>query len=98
MMFTKKVLLFFVLSICVLTAFKKEPKQEIREGFKKFYDEFEVNGSFVLYDAKNEKFIYYNKAQSKEPFSPASTFKICNSLIGLETKVVSDENFVIPWD
>jgi beta-lactamase class D len=29
---------------------------------------------------------------------PASTFKIANSMIGLETGVIADADFVIPWD
>lgn len=29
---------------------------------------------------------------------PASTFKIMNAMIGLETGVIPDENYVIPWD
>jgi beta-lactamase class D len=30
--------------------------------------------------------------------SPCSTFKIPNSLIGLETGVIADASFVLPWD
>ncbi len=33
-----------------------------------------------------------------ERLSPCSTFKIPNSLVGLETGVVADESFVLPWD
>lgn len=33
-----------------------------------------------------------------ERLSPCSTFKIPNSLIGLETGVIADEGFVIKWD
>ena len=65
---------------------------------KKYYDQFKVEGSFVLYDPQADKYIFYNQEQSEHTFSPASTYKICNSLIGLETGVIKDENFVIPWD
>ncbi|MBP7238929.1 MAG: class D beta-lactamase [Saprospiraceae bacterium] len=76
------------------------PKEstEIRDDFKKYYDQYNVRGSFALYDEQAKKYTLYNKAQFTEPFSPASTFKICNSLIGLETGIIPDENFVIPWD
>lgn len=76
------------------------PKEStvIRDDFKKYYDQFNVRGSFALYDAQAKKYTLYNKDQFTEPFSPASTFKICNSLIGLETGIIPDENFVIPWD
>jgi beta-lactamase class D len=71
---------------------------ETRNDFKKYYDQFNVEGSFVLYDQSNDKYIFYNQSQYKQEFTPASTFKICNSLIGLETGVIKDENFIIPWD
>ena len=52
----------------------------------------------MLYDQNNDKFTFYNQAQFKEHYSPASTFKICNSLIGIETGIIMDENFIIVWD
>ncbi len=76
----------------------KEKTVEIRDDFKKYYDQYNVSGTFVLYDQNNEKYIYYNQVQAKKYYTPASTFKICNSLIGLETGVIRDENFEIPWD
>ncbi|MEI6577163.1 MAG: class D beta-lactamase [Bacteroidota bacterium] len=90
---------FFLLGILLcFSACKKKQSVEIRGDFKKYYDQYNVEGSFALYDTKNDQFILYNPAQFKEPFIPASTFKICNSLIGLETGVITDENFIIQWD
>lgn len=77
---------------------EQKPKTEICNDFNKYYDQYRVEGSFALYDMNAGKYILYNERQFKEPFIPASTFKICNSLIGLETGVITDENFVIPWD
>jgi beta-lactamase class D len=51
----------------------------------------------VLNNSTGERFCY-NAKRSAERFLPASTFKIPNSLIGLETGVIKDENFVIKWD
>ncbi len=76
----------------------QKPTTEVRAAFKKYYDQYKVTGSFVVFDPQENKYIVYNKAQLSEAFTPASTFKICNSLIGLETGVIKDENFVIPWD
>ena len=76
----------------------QKQKTEIRNEFKKYYEQYQVEGSFAVYDQNADKYILYNERQFKEPFIPASTFKICNSLIGLETGVITDENFVIPWD
>jgi beta-lactamase class D len=57
-----------------------------------------TTGAFVLYDLNNSRYIRYNEERCRERFSPKSTFKIPNSLIGLETGVIKDANFVIPWD
>ena len=89
---------FIFLELVLLPVVIIAQTTEIREDFKKFYDEYNVEGSFVLYDPSNDKYIFYNQSQFKQPFTPASTFKICNSLIGLETGVIENENFVIHWD
>lgn len=57
-----------------------------------------TKGAFVLYDLKNNSYIRYNEARCRERFSPKSTFKILNSLIGLETNVIQDANSVIAWN
>ena len=54
--------------------------------------------AFALYDIRNDSWTRYDTAGCARRHSPASTFKIPNSLIGLETGVVPDEHFVIPWD
>lgn len=68
------------------------------EDLKKYFDEFGLKGSFVSYDLKQNTYTYYDSVRCKVRFTPASTFKIPNSIIGLETGVIADENFVIPWD
>lgn len=55
-------------------------------------------GAFVLYDLKQNRYVRYNEARCRERFSPFSTFKIPNSLIGLDTGVITDAEFVIKWD
>jgi beta-lactamase class D len=57
-----------------------------------------TEGAFVLYDLKNDRYLRYNERRCRERFTPFSTFKIPNSLIGLETGVIKDAEFVIPWD
>lgn len=57
-----------------------------------------AEGAFVLYDMKNDRYLRYNERRCRERFSPFSTFKIPNSLIGLETGVIKDAEFVIRWD
>lgn len=66
--------------------------------FQKIYDDFGVNGCFIIYDLKNDEMITYNEARLDSQFLPASTFKIINSLNALESGVIADENEVIKWD
>jgi beta-lactamase class D len=87
------VLLFSLAGGC-----KSGPTYTTRDDFKKFYDESHVKGSFVLFDLRKDRYVFYNREQLHDPFTPASTFKILNSLIGLETGVIKDADFVIPWD
>jgi beta-lactamase class D len=94
----KHSILILTFTVFGLTSIAQKQTTEIRSDFKKYYDKFNVEGSFVLYDKKQDKYIFYNKEQFDQNFSPASVFNICNSLIGLETGVIKDEKFVIPWD
>lgn len=69
-----------------------------KKDWKSFYDEYNVKGCIIIYDLKKDQYFVYNKERSVETFPPASTFKIFNSLVALETGVIKDENEVIPWD
>jgi beta-lactamase class D len=89
------VLLFALLYMCSCQPTASDISQP---EFKKHYDSFQVEGSFVLYDPQKKQHLFYNQAQASEAFIPASTFKICNTLIGLETGIISDEHFALPWD
>ena len=53
---------------------------------------------FELADNNHDMIFIYNLQRASSRFSPASTFKIMNSLIALETNVALDENLMIPWD
>jgi len=91
---------YFTLPMSFLSIFAchKGPIKEVRNEFKQYYDEYRVEGSFVLYDPQKDHYSLYQPDQFTELFSPASTFKICNTLIGLETGVIPDEHFIIQWD
>lgn len=66
--------------------------------FQTAFHEFGVDGSFLLYDLHADKYLMFNPGQIDTPFLPASTFKIFNSLVSLETGAIPDENAVIKWD
>jgi len=56
------------------------------------------SGGFIVKDNTHEMVYYVNKERVSRRMCPASTYKIFNSLIGLESNVIPDEDFVIPWD
>ncbi|MCR9249122.1 MAG: penicillin-binding transpeptidase domain-containing protein [bacterium] len=61
------------------------------------FEDCGVKGSITIYDYKAGKWITNDMEDSNFATLPASTFKIVNSLIALETKAVKDENEIIPW-
>ncbi len=57
-----------------------------------------VNGVFVLCKSSSNTCTTNNVARASKAYIPASTFKIPNALIGLETGVIKDERQVFKWD
>lgn len=55
------------------------------------------DGSITIYDLSRERWIYTDSAKAFRQAQPASTFKIINLLIALETGVVKDEMAVVKW-
>lgn len=68
------------------------------KDWSKYFTDCNVKGSIVIWERNSDKCLYHDSARCCKQFTPASTFKIPNSIIGLETGVIADENFVIPWD
>ena len=69
------------------------------DSLKKYFDSAGVTGCFGLFDNAKGKFTIYNLKRYRDSlYTPASTFKIVNSLIGLQTGVISDEHMLIKWD
>ena len=56
--------------------------------FEKYFKACNVEGSITIYDYKNKKWTYSDEADAKIATLPASTFKILNSMIALETGVI----------
>jgi beta-lactamase class D len=54
--------------------------------------------ALVLRDVASGRTTRYNPALARTRFSPCSTFKIPNALVGLETGVIPDASFVLRWD
>jgi beta-lactamase class D len=68
-------------------------------SLEKYFKENNVTGTFGLFDNAKGEFTIYNLSRfSDSAYMPASTFKIVNSLIGLETRRVIDTNDIFQWD
>jgi beta-lactamase class D len=85
-------ILLFALSSCSLN------RAKVDDSLKKYFDENKVDGCFTMLSNNDGKVTVYNLKTDTTRYTPASTFKIANSLIGLETGVISDEKMVIKWD
>lgn len=77
---------------------QKQANWQERADFGKYFQQAGVKGTFLLYDLKKKQYFVYNAKRANTGYVPASTFKIFNSLVALETGVVKDENEVIKWD
>jgi beta-lactamase class D len=64
-----------------------------------YFKSNQVDGCFALLNNSSGEFIMYNLDRYRDSaFLPASTFKIVNSLIGLQTGKITSPNMVIKWD
>jgi beta-lactamase class D len=68
-------------------------------SLKKYFDEQKADGCFALFNNANGQFTIYNLPRYRDStFLPASTFKIVNSLIGLQTGKITNDSMIIKWD
>lgn len=57
-----------------------------------------VDGTIVVASTNSDQIYVHNQERSKIQFSPASTFKIPNTLIALDANVVTSAESVFTWD
>jgi beta-lactamase class D len=93
----KKFMGFAVLAIVLASCGRENILTQNQWGdiFKKYQID---SACFELADNSHDQIFLYNLPRCSKRFTPASTFKIFNSLVALETNVAKDENMVIPWD
>lgn len=69
------------------------------ESLGKYFKENNVEGCFGLMNNGTGKITVYNLTRFRDSsYLPASTFKIINSLIGLQTGKIVNDSMVIKWD
>jgi beta-lactamase class D len=84
---------FMVVLFVTFPSYAQAPDSAAAAKFFRGHD-----GAFVLFNMNKNEYFRYNPQRCAERFLPASTYKIPNALIGLETGVIPDSNFVIKWD
>ncbi len=92
---------FIVYSLFIVSFFATCSPNNVKQdkSLKKYFDENKVDGCFGLLDNGSGKFTIYNLSRYRDSsYLPASTFKIVNSLIGLQTGKISSDSMVIKWD
>ena len=94
----RAVVIVLIAVITVLNACSPNNVDEDK-SLEKYFAEHKVTGCFGLYNNATNQFTFYNKKRfTDSSYLPASTFKIVNSLIGLQTGVISSDSMVIKWD
>ena len=69
-----------------------------RPDWKALFDRRGVPGTFVLFEPTRDRVQVLDEARARRGYLPASTFKIPNALIGIETGAIADEHEVFEWD
>lgn len=90
---------------CNLSSKQDQASHSGEENMRMEYDTFQqlldgalVKGAILVYDPIEDSFYSNDFEWCEQGHLPASTFKIPNTIIALETGVVADENTLFPWD
>jgi len=85
---------------------KKPPKKSddaiesniVAPIFQTIIDSAQLEGSILIYDLEKGQYYSNDYKWNKKQHLPASTFKITNSIIALETGVVENDSTLFKWD
>lgn len=95
----------FLLSLIVLASgniqaqIKNKSTHEVdKPEFGRILDGLKVKGAVLIYDIKNKTYYSNDFAWAKMGIIPASTFKIPNSIIALETGVIQNDSVIFRWN
>lgn len=91
------ILICFILVGCSTKAEEtSSTSNTLKEDLSSYFAGYD--GCILLFDQNQNKTTVYNQEKAVKQISPCSTFKIINTLVGLETKVLNDENTTFKWD
>lgn len=103
----KKYIFLFTFLVSTLSSCVKKQKQKkkeivieniVKKEFQNILDSVKVGGTILIFDSQKNTYYSNNFEEAKTPYLPASTFKIPNSIIGLETGILENKNTVFTWN
>ncbi len=72
---------------------------DVNNDLGKHFEKNNAKGCFALLDNGTGNITVFNLERYRDSaYLPASTFKIVNALVGLQTGRISSDSMVIPWD
>lgn len=75
-----------------------KPNEINKPEYQKILDSANVKGSILVFDPQLNNYYSNDFQWSRKGFLPASTFKIPNSIIALETGVAENDNTLFKWN
>lgn len=91
----------YIIFVLVALVFQNCSPNNVEENdsLGKYFEKEGVTGCFALLDNATNKFTIYNLDRYRDSaYLPASTFKIVNSLIGLQTGQIPSDTAVLEWN
>lgn len=95
-----RILLFLILGLasCKNQVIEnRRPTTEVHTDWNKYFDEAGLDGATILYDPAKKLFMTNDSSYAHVGTLPASTFKIANTIVGLENELLSDTTTFL-WD
>ena len=95
-----RILIISLLALAMLGCASRpgRPQIETRGDWQGLFEAENLSGVFVLFDPTTGRWQSNDPTRAETGSLPASTFKIPNSLIALETGVASGPDMMLPWD
>jgi beta-lactamase class D len=87
----------FLLALILAACSPSQPTEISHPEWGSIFENAGIAGGIIVFDYQANTYHVNNPDRLDTPYLPASTFKILNSLIALESGVVTRDE-VIPWD
>ena len=90
-------LLTALMALTAATASRADTWREHPEWGKAF-TQAGVKGTVLVYEEGTDTMHVFDAKRARHPYSPASTFKVFNAMVAIDTGAVADEFEPIAWD